>query len=159
MLPLIKILCPIDFSQPSFEALKAANELALHFSAELFIVHVLNPMSIIAPLDFSMVSTPLRLDHMKTPATYERLESVARTTVSKEVKGHIFITRGNPVDEIIRIAKEREVDFIVMATHGLTGWRHLLFGSVAERVVRFAPCTVLTIRAQKQKSTHLRHVA
>lgn len=159
MLPLIRILSPTDFSQPSFEALKAANELALHFSAELFMVHVLSPAHLIVPFDFSMAAPPLRMEQMKAPAAYERLDSVARATVSKQVKGHIIITNGEPAAGIIRTAKERGIDLIIMATHGLTGWRHLLFGSVAERVVRSAPCTVLTIRPQEGESKELKHVA
>jgi nucleotide-binding universal stress UspA family protein len=57
-----------------------------------------------------------------------------------------LVVRGDPAVEIHRIAKERGVDLIVIATHGWTGWRHLVFGSVAERVLREAPCAVLSIR-------------
>ncbi len=58
-----------------------------------------------------------------------------------------LVTTGEPAPEILRIAAEEHVDLIVIASHGLTGWRRLVFGSVAEKVVRQAPCPVLTIAA------------
>jgi len=58
-----------------------------------------------------------------------------------------IVVLGGAADEIIRISGEEKVDLIVIATHGQTGWRHMVFGSVAEKVVRLAPCPVLTVRA------------
>jgi nucleotide-binding universal stress UspA family protein len=62
------------------------------------------------------------------------------------VRYRIVIGEGPPVDEIVRIARENQVDLIVIATHGHTGLKHLLLGSVAERVIRHAPCAVLVVR-------------
>ncbi|HUV14514.1 MAG TPA: universal stress protein, partial [Acidobacteriota bacterium] len=62
------------------------------------------------------------------------------------VKSRTMVSYGDPAKEIVRIAEEESVDLIVIATHGLTGWQHLVFGSVAEKVVRTAKCPVLTVR-------------
>ena len=71
--------------------------------------------------------------------------------LADKVPGGIGVTtrviEGNPADQIVDFAKENEMDMIVMATHGLTGWRHFIFGSVAEKVVRLSRCPVLTIPA------------
>jgi nucleotide-binding universal stress UspA family protein len=72
--------------------------------------------------------------------------------VPKELHTHQIIVLGGAADEIIRIGEKEKVDLIVIATHGQTGWRHLVFGSVAERVVRLAPCPVLTIRVPHEES-------
>jgi universal stress protein A len=70
--------------------------------------------------------------------------------IPKEIVARPFIGHGDAGYEIVRIARDERADLIVIATHGLTGWRHLIFGSVAERVVRSAACPVLTVRAPRQ---------
>jgi len=147
MLPLKKILCPTDFSEPSYNALKTANELALHFSAELIVVHVIIPIHFLpAPGDPEYLVSYKQ--YMET-SVRRNLDSLFQAMISKEVKSHSTIVHGNPADEIVQTAAKENTDIIVIATHGLTGWRHLIFGSVAERVVRLAPCGVLTIRTSK----------
>lgn len=80
------------------------------------------------------------------------MQDVVEQKVSKELRVRQIIGHGEAASEIVRIAEEETVDLIVIATHGLTGWRHLLFGSVAEKVVRLAKCPVLTIRiSDKEK--------
>jgi len=76
----------------------------------------------------------------------QRMEEMARPLLAKGLKVETLITRGDPASEIVKIAKRKAVDIIVIATHGKTGWRHLAFGSVAEKVVRTASCPVLSIR-------------
>jgi len=149
MLPFKKILCPTDFSEPSYEALERANELALHFSAELTVVHVINPIHVIPtpgdPRYFASYE-----QNMKALAR-ERLDEVVTLKVPKGVKSCALVAHGSPAEEIVRIAADEDADIIVIGSHGLTGWRHIVFGSVAERVVRLAPCAVLTIRAPKKE--------
>lgn len=143
MLPFKKILYPTDFSEASYEALKAANELALHFSAELCLVHVVSPVVQTSP-DFAPSVLPLQ----KMEASAENsLQEVIKQRVPKELQVRQIVVLGRAADEIIRISEEEKVDLIVIATHGQTGWRHMVFGSVAEKVVRLAPCPVLTVRA------------
>jgi nucleotide-binding universal stress UspA family protein len=152
MLPFKKILYPTDFSEASYEALKAANELALHFSTELYLVHVVSPNPIAeASTDFSGTADLSVLEEMETSAK-NLLQGIVKQKVPKELHTHQIVVLGGAADEIIRIGEEEKVDLIVIATHGQTGWRHLVFGSVAERVVRLAPCPVLTIRAPHEES-------
>jgi universal stress protein A len=71
--------------------------------------------------------------------------------VSPEVRTLATVVTGDPAPEIVRLAEQEVVDLIVIATHGQSGWRHFVFGSVAEKVVRLAPCPVLTIRAPREE--------
>lgn len=148
MLPFKKILWPTDFSEPSMAALKAADEMAHHFFAELHLVHVVPPVPVVvhppgAPTTFNTDEYERQLEDAGRTA----LKDLAQKKVSKDLKVHQHVARGQPADEIARIAEETGVDLIVIATHGTTGWRRLVFGSVAGKVVQAAKCPVLTIRA------------
>ncbi|MGB8656972.1 MAG: universal stress protein [Candidatus Zixiibacteriota bacterium] len=156
MLPYKRIICPTDFSKPSYKALKVANELALHFSAELILVHVISPIPIVpvpafpespgAATGFDVVAYQKEFER----AARKKLKEAARRKVPGNIRVQTVIEEGNAADEIGRIAQKRKADLIVIATHGETGWRHLIFGSVAERVVRHAPCSVLTVLAPRR---------
>lgn len=158
MLPFKKILCPTDFSEPSYEALKAASELALHFSAELYLVHVVAPIPRLSaleapeipggPYDFNI---PLHLEKLEEEAI-TRLRQVTEERLSKALRVFPIVVHGRAADEIVRVAEKEKVDLIVLATHGETGWQHFFAGSVAEKVVRIATHPVLTIRAPREKS-------
>ena len=147
MLPFKKILCPTDFSEPAFTALKRAEELARHFAAELIVAHVIpllpGPHSFPDPqADFSF-DVPLFQQELAIKA-----EQMLKDLVSHHKVGtRDLVTTGEAAPEILRIARQEHVDLIVIASHGLTGWRRLVFGSVAEKVVRQAACPVLTISA------------
>jgi len=148
MLPIKKILYPTDFSEASYEALKAANELALHFSAELCLVHVVSPDVQTSP---DLAGSGLVLQEIEALAE-NSLQEVVKQRVPKELHTRQIVVLGEAADEIIRISEERKADLIVIATHGQTGWRRFVFGSVAEKVVRFAQRPVLTIRAPHEES-------
>jgi nucleotide-binding universal stress UspA family protein len=159
MLPFKKILCPTDFSQSSHEAVKAANELALHFSSDLIVAHVIVPIQaasiISAP---GMAYVPPCIENTEAGAQ-KQLDVIARAMISPDVKTQTVIAHGDAADEIIRLADKLNVDAIVIATHGLTGWRHLVFGSVAEKVVRLAPCAVLTVRISEARMERRKRTA
>jgi universal stress protein A len=148
-----KILCPTDFSEPSYGALKTAIELALHFSGELYLVHVISklPMALASafpdspgvPGGFTLASYQQKLE----AAAEKRLKEVADKKVPQELNVRLVVEDGNAADGITQIAEYERVDLIVIAAHGEAGWGNLMFGSVAERVVRLAPCPVLTIGA------------
>lgn len=148
MLPFRRIHCPTDFSEPSYKALKAANEFALHFSAVLVLVHVV-PLVIDIPTSADFYSP---LDLLKAEADAKKaLQEVVEKRVSEKLRIRTKVVTGNPADEIVKIADDENANIIVIATHGLTGWRRLIFGSVAEKVVRLAPCPVLTIQSQPKE--------
>ena len=154
MLPLRKILCPTDFSEPSYEAIKAAKELARHFQAELFLIHVITPTPFIP--EIPAVAAPRLMVAEKEIETYAQ-KSLARVVEKFELKSdpvHLMVLVGNPADEIVRVAKEEKADMIVIATHGRTGVNRLIFGSVAERTVRLAHCPVLTISSQNAEDSN-----
>ncbi len=149
MLPLKRILVPTDFSEPAQEAFKDAVELAQHFSAQLLMVHIVPPV----PVPYQpMVSPAPAFD---ITAYLQDLVKISRDSLQDYVTEHVpqgvpatvSVTAGDPAYEILRLAKELEADTIVIATHGHGGWRHFLFGSVAEKVVRQAECPVLVVHA------------
>lgn len=148
MLPFKRILCPTDFSTPSHEAVKVANELASHFSSQLCLIHVVSLTPIVTspmiPTTFDVAAYQSELE----ASARIQLKEVIEKYISKDLKTCVpLVTSGYAPDVIVSVAGERDSDLIVMATRGLTGLKHLILGSVAERVVRLAPCPVLVIGA------------
>jgi nucleotide-binding universal stress UspA family protein len=145
MLPFKKILCPTDFSEPSYEAIRTAGELAFHFGSELCVLHVVPPVPVVplgaepSAFDISLYEQELETSSRKS------LQEIMNQIEWKDLKVRLIAVRGNAADEIMRIAEEENVDLIVIATRGRTGSDRLIFGSVAERVVRLAKCLVLTV--------------
>ena len=147
MLPISKLLAPTDFSDTSVETVTRASELANHFGAELIVAHVIPPIPTLPSDPHYNFEVPAYQDALRENAERQLNETIARQ-VSKDVEARALISHGDPAREIVRIAKDEDVDMIVIATHGLTGWQHIVFGSVAEKVVRIAECPVLTVRGQ-----------
>jgi nucleotide-binding universal stress UspA family protein len=147
MIQLSRILLPTDFSERGAEATKYACALAEQFDAELHLVHVL-PNPDIAMFDFGISPELGDRIRMAKETAVKELEGVpepawaeGRRVIRKVLEGTAFV-------EIIRYAREHDVDLIVLGTHGRSGLAHVLLGSVAERVVRKAPCPVLTVRPE-----------
>ncbi|MCK5087176.1 MAG: universal stress protein [Melioribacteraceae bacterium] len=140
-----KILVPIDFSDYSKQALRYTVTFAKNFNAKIYMIYVIEPM--IYPADFSMgqIAIPSSDINIDTRAK-EELETLAKNEIKPEINYDILIKTGKPFVEIIESAADLDVDLIIIATHGHTGMEHLLFGSTAEKVVRKAPCPVLTLR-------------
>ena len=158
MLPAKKILCPTDFSEPSYKALKTANDLAMQFSSELILIHIITPMQIFPSAPGFAPGQPAAGGYITAEMTEEirehaqkSLEMAIEDKISPEVKVQKVVFQGNPAEGITSYAEENDIDVIVIGTHGYTGWRHLLIGSVTEKVVRSAPCPVLTIPADKEQ--------
>ena len=146
MLPITKILWPTDFSEPSYEALKVADEMALHFSAELIITHVVTPIPVI-PIHDDPTSFNLPLYEKEMEASAEKsLDRISREKISRTANRRYKVIHGDPAAQIVRLAADESVDLIVIATHGLTGWRKFMFGSVTEKVIRMSSRPVLSIR-------------
>ena len=140
-----KVLVPIDFSDYSKSALKYAVNFVGHFKAELTLIYVVEP--VIYPPDFSMgqIAIP-SVDLEMDKRAVEELNKLAQQEIPSEIKVKSVVKTGKPFLEIIETAQEEDVDLIIIATHGHTGVEHILFGSTAEKVVRKAPCPVLTLR-------------
>ncbi|MBN2245473.1 MAG: universal stress protein [Candidatus Aminicenantes bacterium] len=149
MLPFKKIIWPTDFSEPSYEALKAAGELAEKFSSVLYAVHVLPILPVIAgPTGPSGFNVSLYQEEMEKSAK-KSMEEALETKVPKQIKTVSVIKQGDAAREITETADKEDADLIVISTHGETGWKHFVFGSVAEKVVRLSSIPVLTIHAPK----------
>ena len=140
-----KVLVPIDFSDYSKNALKYAVNFAKSFNAEIILVYVVEP--VIYPPDFSMgqIAMP-SINAEWDDRAKDELQKLAKSDFTSAENVKTVIKTGKPFVEIIETAKEEDVDLIIIATHGHSGVEHILFGSTAEKVVRKAPCPVLTLR-------------
>jgi len=140
-----KILVPVDFSDYSKSSLKYAVNFSKYFKAEMILIYVVEP--VIYPPDFSMgqIAIPSVNSEWDQRAR-EELDKLAKSEIPGDVKVKTIIKTGKPFLEIIETAEEEDIDLIIIATHGHSGVEHILFGSTAEKVVRKAPCPVLTLR-------------
>jgi nucleotide-binding universal stress UspA family protein len=147
MIRLKKILLATDFGDSSAFALEYARELATKFGAELHIIHV------VADIGQAALGAPgLAMDMVELQRNLER-EGAGRveallTTFDRDVlrAKTVCRTAGHPAEAIVDYAKEAGADVIVVGTHGRQGLSHMLVGSVAERVVRSAPCPVVVAK-------------
>ena len=134
-----KILLPIDFSPSSHTALEKATELALHFHAELYLVHVVPEGS--------------NIEEAKTEAAGLLAKSITglaakgvRATSSVEVDADI-------AGAILDVVEREKIDLVVVSTHGTTGWHPLVFGSIAEKLVKLVHIPLLLVRTEKPESS------
>lgn len=139
-----RILVPIDFSESSKDALNYAVQFAKRFGAELILVHIVEPTVYPADFSFAQVGFPNIDEELRNESAEKLSKLVAQ--IMEDVPARSVVRTGKAFLEIIGVAKEEAVDLIIMATHGHTGVEHILFGSTAEKVVRKAPCPVLTVR-------------
>ncbi len=139
-----KIMCPVDFSDHSREALRVAAEQARASSAPLVLVHTWRP-----PLVGEFQFAPVTIQGM---AESEQRELDSWRGLATELGAPQVETRfltGAAWDQIVKLARDdRAIDLIVMGTHGRTGLKHALLGSVTEQVTRHAPCAVLVVRSK-----------
>ena len=137
------LIAPTDFSEHSQQAIQYARELAQTFGATLVLLHVVElPPSPIEGLPPSQLGGTL-LEDLEQQATSDLAQVLAKEAEVTVVRRVVV---GIPYRRIVEVAADEKVDLIVMATHGRTGFSHLFMGSVAEKVVRTAPCPVVTIR-------------
>lgn len=141
-----RILVPLDFSACSRQALTYARQFAQQFAARLLLVHVVEPMIVPENLILAVPELPEAGGNLVNDAK-TRLDELARREIPDGIKVDTFVPVGRPYSEIIELARTETADLIIIATHGYTGLKHALLGSTAERVVRHAPCPVLTVRA------------
>jgi nucleotide-binding universal stress UspA family protein len=154
MIDLHRILVPTDFSKFSENALRYASAFAEKFGAELHLLHVVQDLSWFIPEAILLApSVTPPVDQFVTAAR-SALDRVVKDLHLPGVTIHPEVCEGTPFEAIIRFAREKDIDLIVMGTHGHTGLAHMLMGSVAEKVVRKAPCPVLTVRHPEHEFVH-----
>lgn len=148
------VLVPTDFSENSKKALIYAVRLAQRNDSSLILFHAVELLEFVQqwPPDVYAGSNEaeMRLFEDATRRCEESLLRLSRELQGSNVKIETLQRLGRPYEEIIKIARERVVDLIIIGTHGFTGLKHFLLGSTTERVVRISPCPVLVVRQEEQ---------
>jgi nucleotide-binding universal stress UspA family protein len=146
-----RILLPTDFSPSSQAALEMASDLAQHFQAELCLVNVIPEFPTTTIPDVIPGATFIQ----KARAGAElHLAKCQAALVARGVKSTFSVEVGNDVvGNIMEVVNRELIDMIVISTHGLSGWHPLMFGSIAERIVKLAQCPLLLLRSAKPKSS------
>jgi universal stress protein A len=143
------ILAPTDFSRHAEAAVQFACGLAERLGAALHLLHVLPDVILpVGPDPLLVPVLPAEFYAESEAASHEALTRILDPTWGRPPRVEIAVRRGDTIDGIVGHATDRAIDLIVIATHGRTGLSHALLGSVAERIVREAPCPVLTIRSR-----------
>lgn len=156
MVKVENILVPTDFSELSRYALNYAIPFAQTFVARIILIHITPENELVSFRQISPYLEPGRLEELLRQREVEdrkQLDEFIPPELKKGIKVETIHKVGIPFVEIIRTAKEKGVDLIVMATHGRSGLSHVLFGSVAEKVVRQSTCPVLSIRPPEHEFT------
>ena len=141
-----RILVPMDFSEHSQKALRYALAFAAQFVAEVTLVHIVEQM--VYPGDW--MYPPLAVTDFATEKREQVLARLRALDHGSGVKTQHVVRLGRAWQEVIEIAREMKSDMIILATHGYTGLKHVLLGSVAEKIVRHAPCPVLSVRPEER---------
>jgi nucleotide-binding universal stress UspA family protein len=145
-----RILVPVDFSPLSKKALQYAVRLAREFEAEVHLFHVVEP-EIPPAFDGFMIAPPTVSNGSSAQCAGQLKALVSSVRTAGVTRVGSGVRSGLAAIEIVEAAKELDVDLIVIATHGYTGWKHFAIGSTAERVVRAAPCPVLVVREKEHE--------
>ncbi len=146
MIKIEKILFPTDFSEHSKHAFSYALSFAKEYGATLYMLHVVEDIQYLANAYMFDVPMMPSFADMEQNRLKEMQEFIDREVADSSIGIEKVIRHGRPFIEILHVAREENIDLIVIATHGRGGLEHALFGSVAEKVVRKAPCPVLSIR-------------
>ncbi|ACF14956.1 UspA domain protein [Chloroherpeton thalassium ATCC 35110] len=150
MFTIKKILCPTDFSDVSKNAVRYANEFARSMQANVIFLHVVEPRPIAT--DMTVAYIPIETDLEKIAE--DDLSNLIEEEKVKGISAAKSVMVGHPSDIIIEQAESQDVDLIILGSHGRTGITRLLMGSVAEAVLRKAPCPVLIVKAGEKEFIH-----
>jgi nucleotide-binding universal stress UspA family protein len=149
------ILLPTDFSDCAGSALAYATQFARQFDASIICLHVVEPL--VPAVGYAGITEPLPMgedvSEQLEDAAARELPKISKHQDCTGLKVEEVMAHGDAASEIVRIAKERGVDLIVIASHGRTGWGRILFGSTAESVVRHAHCPVLVVKPERAEDS------
>jgi nucleotide-binding universal stress UspA family protein len=151
MIKLKTILFPTDFSETSQEAARYAISFAREYKAKVYVLHVVNEKIFTEGLGMPRVVSIEDLEKEMTEEARRRLKTFVPAEEAEGLDWECVIRKGEPFLEVIRFAKELDADLIVIGTHGRSGFEHIIFGSTAEKVVRKAPCPVLSVRPEQRE--------
>jgi universal stress protein A len=149
VLHLEKILVPTDFSETSKKAVQYALRFAEQFGCEIALLYVVEPAT-------PMIGAPLGIEPFTDKDEFSMAEKdLAALALESHTDGAHSLTSlvrvGHAPNEITKVAKDLDVDLIIISTHGYTSWQHFCIGSTTERVVRTAPCPVLVVREKEHE--------
>ena len=145
MLRIKRILAPVDFSACSRQALDVAVDMARTYGAKLDILHVFEELALPSFYGAGAIMVYGKVPDLEAEAE-KAITQLADAVKTNDIDIATHIRKGHPADEISAFAHDMDNDLIVIATHGLTGLRHVVLGSVAERVVRESPCPVFVVK-------------
>ena len=146
-----KILLPIDFSPSSRAALEMAADLALHFHAELHLLHVIPFFPATTFPDFVPEEQFMQEVRSRTETNLAKCHTVL---AGRGIKTTSSIEVGNDVPgSILEVVERENIDLVVISTHGISGWHPLVFGSIAEKVVKLVECPLMLLRSPKPESS------
>lgn len=151
-----RVLVPTDFSETAQVAMEYASDLANAFQATLHVMHVLENITPTGgwAAGERYAPPPAALIEPMEHEVGEELKNALAKLQPQPLKSLVVVRAGSPFVEIIRYAREQEIDLIVMGTHGRGPVAHMLLGSVADNVIRKAPCPVLTVRHPAHEFVH-----
>jgi nucleotide-binding universal stress UspA family protein len=144
-----RVMYATDFSAASRRAFTAAVAIAKSAGSKLTIVHVMEPVMPMVPQQYIDAVTLDQLAKRAQQWSTRQLNKLADDARRAGIKAAPELRRGDPVGQIIRAARSQQADLIVVGTHGRRGLPKFLLGSVAERVLRMAPCAVVTVRGSR----------
>lgn len=153
MIKFKRILFPTDFSPAAVHALDYAIALALQHEATLVLTHVIEDLGFASPYAVSSFPLNVEYQHGMEGTAKSHLQNSVAPQVRRQLEVREHLPQGKPFVEIIRIAKEEEVDLIVIPTRSKPDPKHVHLGSTAEHVVRLSPCPVLVVRHPEDKVT------
>jgi nucleotide-binding universal stress UspA family protein len=144
-----RILHATDYSKASERALQEAVDFAKQNNAEMLVVHVIQPVvPYVAGEDIGAAELYVKLEESTKQEAQRSMDKLMQRLERLGVKAKSLLLRGIPADQIVKAAKNRKADMIVIGTHGRTGLSKLFMGSVASRVISTAPSPVLTVRGR-----------
>jgi nucleotide-binding universal stress UspA family protein len=143
-----RILHATDFSKASARALQEAVKLAKENSARLLVVHVIEPTPYVAGGEFGGAEIYMKLEDATKRNAQSSMSKLMQRLKKLQIKAESLLLRGAAHEQIVKAAKSKKADMIVIGTHGRTGLSKLFLGSVAGKVVSLATCPVMTVRGK-----------
>jgi len=155
MIKLKKILYPTDFSEYADHARMYVTEMAKVFDAKVVLMHTIQaPSHYEVAYNYELALNPEEIGEKRQKAADKKLNEIAQLIREEGVEVETLISLGSAFVDIVSTARKQEVDLIILSTHGWGFVKHVLMGSTAERVVRKAPCPVLTVRKEEHEFVH-----
>jgi nucleotide-binding universal stress UspA family protein len=158
MISLKQVLVATDFSEPSLAALAYGRELARQFGAVVHVAHVVKNMFVATLGAGNYAAVTADIQRELEEEAQQRLTELVANYPDYPIMIPVLLTSTPPAVAIVEYAKSKDIDVIVVGTHGRGGVQRFVLGSLAERVVRLAPCPVLTVRQSEREFIHQPYV-